>query len=408
MVFGGVRLVDTGGGLVWDMGGGTGVRNNYLPPQVSEQLSAGTRSLLNPALLALGDVALNASFRVQQGTVNLSGGATIGLAQGTVTTRKETLDMALANDFDPGAVPAIYADVEKQAIPPDTTTFPYLSDPVSAADTRSWEAMMNQDGLHITQADLGSNVINAALPGAVAGAVPGTLEFCRRSANYLGPASASCVVGPATPVPSIFDLVITPATESATLVVKGIIVFDNFPAGFGIQIGKPTTADKLGVITYSGDAVVFVDDANPANCTTPGVLTVCAGHVTIGADIKTATGAYPTAVNPPTYPPAANTLNSMAFVAERIGLARGADNGNLAGASQLTMTGLFYAQSEVYSCKQNEILGSLYSKAVTMACNVPKIAAVKTMNWFLPSHLIGALPPGPGTLAVLRWREGTQ
>jgi hypothetical protein len=405
MVFGGVSLVQTGGGLVWAMGGGSGVRNNYLPAQVSEQLSAGTRALLNPTLLALGDIALNASFRVEQGTVSFSGGATVGLPQGSVTTRKETMDMALANDFDPGAIPEIHADVERQPNPPATSSFPLLAHVVGAGDTRTWEAMMNQDGLHITQAELGSNVMDAALPGAIPIA-GGLREFCRRSLNYAGAAPASCVVGPNTPVPGIFNLTINPSTESATLVAKGIIVFDNFPSGIGLQIGKPTTSDKLSVITYSGDAVIFVDDASPANCITPG--TACAGHVTVGADLKTANGAYPTAVNPPTYPAAADTVNNIALVAERIGLARGADDSSLSGAAQLTMTGLFYAQTQVYSCKQNEIFGSLFSRTVGMSCNVPKIASVKTMNWFLPPGLIGSTPPGPGTLAVLRWREGTQ
>jgi hypothetical protein len=128
----------------------------------------------------------------------------------------------------------------------------------------------------------------------------------------------------------------------------------------------------------------------------------------VGGEWKTAAGAYPTAVDPPSYPPAAGTLNNIALIAERIGLSRGADDSNVSGAANLLMTGLFYAQTQVYSCKQNEIFGSLFSRTVTMSCNVPRIAAIKSMNWFLPAHLIGSVPPGPGTLAVLRWREGRQ
>jgi hypothetical protein len=271
--------------------------------------------------------------------------------------------------------------------------------------------MMNQDGLHITitaGVDCAtSNVIDASC-GVSTG--PTTREFCRRSNNYTGPAPASCVIGPATPVPSIFNLTINTSTNVATLVAKGIIVFDNFPSGVGLQIGKRITSSQLDEIIYSGDAVIFVDDANPANCTTspPPPGTTCAGHVTVAAEWKTAAGAYPTSANPPVYPPAADTINNIAIVAERIGLARGADDSNVSGAANLPMTGLFYAQTQVYSCKQNEIFGSLFSRVITMSCNVPKIAAVKTMTWFLPPSLVGSTPPGPGTLAILRWREGTQ
>src|SRR5262249_20351701 len=72
MVYGGVALNAPGGGVVWSMGGTSGIRNNYqngAGAPSSEQLRATTRALLNPALLALGDVALNAGFRIDHGTV---------------------------------------------------------------------------------------------------------------------------------------------------------------------------------------------------------------------------------------------------------------------------------------------------------------------------------------------------
>lgn len=404
MVFGGVRLVNTGGGVVWAMGGSSGVRNNYVPPQSSEWLTGATRNLLNPALLALGDVALNAGFSVQQGTVTFGGGATVGVPQGTVTNRKHTLDMAIANDFDPGALPEIHADVERSGTV--AGTFPFLADPVCQApctptDNRTWEAMMRADGLHISPADLGTTVIDAKVTFGVENPPASNIrEFCR---------PLPCGTLSATPVPSKFNIWINRNTDSAILIVKGIIVFDNFPSGAGLQIGKPTTADKLDTITYSGDAVIFVDDANATdanNCITPGA--VCAGHVSVAASLKTADFSYPTAVNPPTYPPAANTVNNIAIVAERIGLAREASGSSLSGASQLTITGLFYGQTYLYSAKQNEIFGSLFSRSVDMGSNVPKIAQVKTMSWFLPPGLIGSTSGGSGSLTVLRWREGTQ
>jgi hypothetical protein len=399
MVFGGVRLVSTGGGVVWAMSGTSGVRNNYLPPQISEQLTSDTRNLLNPALLALGDVALNAGFTIQQGTVTFGGGGTAGLPQGSVTTRKETLDLAIANDFDPGAVPEIHADVERAGTV--TGAFPFLADAVGNGDARTWEAMMRADGLHISPADLGTTVIDARATFGVENPPASNIqEFCR---------PLPCGTLSTTPVPSLFNIWINRNTDSAVLVVKGIIVFDAFPSGAGLQIGKPTTSDKLDRITYSGDAVIFVDDGSAAdanNCITAG--TACAGHLTLAASLQTANASYPTAVNPPTYPPAANTVNNIGIVAERVGLAMGADGSTVSGASQLRITGLFYAQTELFSGKQNEIFGSLFSRRVDLGSQVPKIAAVRTMSWFLPPGLIGSTPSGPGSLTVLRWREGTQ
>jgi hypothetical protein len=261
--------------------------------------------------------------------------------------------------------------------------------------------MMREDGLHISPADLGTTVIDARVTFGVENPPASNIrEFCR---------PLPCGTLSATPVPSMFNIWVNRNTDSAVLVVKGIIVFDSFPSGAGLQIGKPTTADKLDKVTYSGDAVIFMDDgaaADANNCITPG--TPCAGHITLAASFQTANAAYPTAVNPPTYPPAANTINNIGFVAERVGLAIQADGNSVSGASQLTLTALFYGQSELYSGKQNEIFGSLFSRRVDMGSQVPKIAAVKNMSRFLPPGLIGSAGSGSGQLVVLRWREGTQ
>jgi hypothetical protein len=348
--------------------------------------------------LALGDVSLNAGLRVENGTVTFSGGATAGLPQGSVT-RKQTLDIALANDFDPAAVSAIYTD----AAGPYTgaPAFPMLADVVGGGETRTWEQMYNQEGLHITSAPyvplvgggLGGSTIDASIGEPIGG---GLRTFCV-------PYPCGTVYTSPGGVQSFFNLTIDVANKTATLVASGIIVFDNFGSGRGLTIGKKSGSNQLDVIQYTGSAVIFVEDGSPSNCGPPP----CAGRSTIAADVKTPPASYPTAADPLVYPPPAGTINNLAFVAEQIGLARGADDSSLSGAAQLTITGLFFAQSQVFSCKQNEVVGSLFSRIVTMSCNVPKIAAVRNMSRFLPTRLIGA-DSGPGTLTVLRWREGTQ
>jgi hypothetical protein len=65
-----------------------------------------------------------------------------------------------------------------------------------------------------------------------------------------------------------------------------------------------------------------------------------------------------------------------------------------------------YAQALIYVCKNTEIFGSLLSPQVNISCNVPKIAAVRTMSKFLPAGLIGGeSAPVPGSAVVIRWRE---
>jgi hypothetical protein len=433
MVYGGVALNNTGGGTAWAMGGGAGIRNNYenAGPS-SEQLRATTRALLNPTLLALGDVSLDATFRVQQGTVTFSGGATAGVAQGSTTGRKQTLDMALANDFDPAAVSAIHADRTGQATGTGASV-PLLSSAVSTTDTRTWEQMLNQDGLHITAADLtascGGPCSGNVIDGYTGTPIPATSQqrFCvysNMAAPPPGPPGApactrkwtiSCP--PAVPLPcgvqSKFDLIVdqAPNPNTATLAVQGLIVFDNFGTGQGIRFGGLNGGgpESLGTITYTGSATIFVDNFNNGgtvnDCTGAAV---CAGRLTIAADIVTPAASFPTAVNPPVYPPAAGTVNTIGFMADQIGIAYGADNTSIS-ASNLTLTGLFYAQSQIYMCKQTETLGSLLSAQVTISCNVPKIAAIKQMSRFLPSGLIGGPPPGAplptGMAVVVRWRE---
>jgi hypothetical protein len=424
-VYGGVYL-NAPGVTVWAMGGGAGIRDNYENGgPSSEQLRSTTRALLNSTLLALGDVSLNATFRVQQGTVSFSGGATAGLPQGSTTGRKETLDMALANDFDPASVSAIHADRTGPATGAGVAV-PLLSSVVGGGDTRTWEQMLNQDGLHITAADLttGCTLCTANVIDGYAGqpVVPPGNTNLRRFCVYANMGGVGQPPAPSIPagwpactkkttiantVASVFDLVVDegPNPNTATLTVNGLIVFDNYGTGQGIRWGglKGGGPESLGSIVYTGSAAIFIDDGSQTNCVGTAV---CAGRLTIAADIKTANGAFPTAVNPPVYPPAAGTVNVIGFMADQIGIGYGADGLSVTAASQLTLAGLFYAQSHIYMCQQTEIFGSLLSAQVTLACQVPKIAAVKTMSRFLPFGLIGtSTGPPTGSAVVLRWRE---
>jgi hypothetical protein len=234
-------------------------------------------------------------------------------------------------------------------------------------------------------------------------------------ANMAAPAAPAgwpdCVLKTTTTgtLASLFDLVIDdgPNPNTATLTVKGLIVFDNYATGQGIRFGGLNGGgpESLGSIVYTGSATLFVDDGSATNC---AGAAVCAGRLTIAADIKTPNASFPTAVNPPVYPPTAGTVNTLGFMADQIGIARGADDSN-ASASDLTLTGLFYAQSRLFMCKQTEVFGSVLSAQVNISCNVPKIAAVKTMSRFLPTGLIGSGGGAiPGTAVVVRWREATR
>jgi hypothetical protein len=251
MIYGGVFLSETSGGEAWAMGGTSGIRNNYqngADAPVSEQLAATTRQLLNPTLLAEGDVSLSAGFYVKQGTVSFSGGATAGLAQASVTNRKQTLDRALANDFDPGSVNEIHAD----RVGPFTAnpSFPLLSDVVGGGDLRTWEVMLNEDGVHITPADVLAACGNPTpaecradvIDGYSGTPIGGSLRrFCVAANIPAGDLPPGCTIKATITgtVPSKFILTVdeTPNPNTAVLVVQGIIVFDGYGAGQGVRIG---------------------------------------------------------------------------------------------------------------------------------------------------------------------------
>jgi hypothetical protein len=63
-----------------------------------------------------------------------------------------------------------------------------------------------------------------------------------------------------------------------------------------------------------------------------------------------------------------------------------------AGDSQLSLAGAFYAQGQIYSAKQNEVLGTFASTYFNMGTNVPRIYQVPNLANNLPPGLIGSDP----------------
>ncbi len=94
-------------------------------------------------------------------------------------------------------------------------------------------------------------------------------------------------------------------------------------------------------------------------------------------------------------------------MADQVGIGYGADGASTTGVgSAPTHTALVYAQSQLYLCKDTEVFGSLLSSHVNISCQVPKIAAVKSMSRFLPRGLIGSgTGATSGTAVIVRWRE---
>lgn len=403
VIYGSVQLLSSLGSIAWAMGGGSEILNNYLgatPPV--DDLPAAVKVRINPVLRALGDQALNASFMVKQGLVTFGGGATAGIPEDPSNGRKDTLDMALASDFDPATVPQIYAD--RTGLFATAATFPRLSDLVPGDPSRrTWEGMLQPtasggDAVLVPSALLnGGTRIDGSMPGLVARAgTSGIWDLCRPTAST----GSGCVDGGPTAMPNVFFLTMNTGNspelgiqpQEGALVVRGKIVF----TGFGttdLEIGQSSgpQAGRLTRIIYSGAATIFVDDSLPGN----GL----GGRLHLQAHFHTANGAYPTADNPLVFPPV--TTNNIAFMTERTLLA-----GNGA-AQQLELTALFYAQAQIQHGAQNAAVGSLFSQSVDLGSNVPRIAAVRAMSRFLPPGVIGGAS-GPGTLSVIRWREGTQ
>ncbi|MCC2669266.1 MAG: hypothetical protein K0Q72_1737, partial [Armatimonadetes bacterium] len=74
------------------------------------------------------------------------------------------------------------------------------------------------------------------------------------------------------------------------------------------------------------------------------------------------------------------------------------------GESQLSMAGAFYAQEQVISEKQNEIVGTFVSSYYSMQ-NVPHMYQVPALTDNLPPGMPGSVPIWVKTIRIDSWRE---
>ncbi len=326
--------------LAIDMSGTAGTRNNYegLPAELAGKIPPCPQTSFNGETVD----SLDATLRVKQGKVGLSGTAKVGEQDWVGNSFKETMDGVYVTDGYGGNKGAdnVYSDngTGNPYDLGDNVQFPSLRDSYVDPDTgTSYSTYLNYldaNSLHISENEISSEVD----------------DF-----NYFD-ANGS----------------ISWDQSEGKLTVNGIVYVD----ADSLDIGK-----KQETIEYSGTGTIVV-----AQDSGDGIV----GNIRIHGDLL-AQGTY--------------TLGGGGFPNNALGLVTGTlDLATGAGESQLTMTGAFFAENEVFSAKQNRIAG-------TFVCNhfditqVPSIYQVPDLATNLPPGIPGG--PPDWHITVSQWSEVT-
>jgi hypothetical protein len=141
-----------------------------------------------------------------------------------------------------------------------------------------------------------------------------------------------------------------------------------------------------GIVYVEGDLTFARNGGNRVMRYTGRGTFASTNNINVSTDLLPATATFP-------------TVHVLGMIARRrMNLA------NANGDSQLKMAGAFYAQEQIYSEKQNEILGSFVSSHYSMQ-NVPTIYQVPSLVDNLPPGMPGAGDIWIKTVRVDSWRE---
>jgi len=308
---------------------------------------------------------LNASLRVRNGLVELSGTSEVGQVDVAGNPTKETMDGTYVNDGwggnstiddgDRGDPTSVYSDNGWDELYDlgSRVPMPLLShdwrDP-GTGDTRVDETL----GRNYTHAEY----FHSALTGTP---YPGNLTI-NAGANFYYNATRPTDANPVNRQPSDDYIYFNSSTN--VLEVNGQIEING-----DLQITRGAGSDKT--IHYIGRAAWLVN-----------------GSVLLNTDLLTAN---PNGTTVLSYP-----VNSCLGV-------MAAGNMTIGTLSQLTLMGAYYAQGRISCSKQKTILGTCVSKYFDMGMNVPDIYQVPSLAENLPLGMIGAYP----ILMVeqVSWRE---
>lgn len=189
---------------------------------------------------------------------------------------------------------------------------------------------------------------------------------------------------------------------------------ENFLDARSLNVPVATVTSATTSFTYGPDAygnkVTFVKAGNkgvpPATLTLKGIIKVPAAFQ-LGSKDTIKTDGNGTIYCPGTMKIDGNLLpvdGKIFPTTTRIGLIAKQDlllaTGN--GSAQLSLAGAFYAQGQVKSAKQNQIMGTLVGSYYDLGTNVPSIYQVPTLAKNLPPGMPGDKPYI--TLKLQSWR----
>ncbi len=352
--------------VIMEMGGASLIHNNYtstntLPSRLGDSVPALPTTTFNGQVVN----TLNASLRVKQGTVSMSGNSEIGEADDDSNTWKETMDgtfvedgwtgNSVTEDGDRGDPTLVSSDNgwDETYDLGNKVEFPWLTDDWQDPDTGT--TVPSPDGDPYAHNEYFSDVLSGT-------AYEGDITI-RTNQDFYYNATDPTNTDPATRQPD--DDFIYYDSGTNVLEVNGQIeVNGNFSmSGQG----------QNDTIYYSGRTALLVN-----------------GNVTLDTNLLSCNNGDPN--NYANSFPEANVFGIMAEGDITMG-----------SSSQLELMGAFYAQGVIESTKQTRVMGTFVANQFNMGNQVPDIYQVPELANNLPLGMAGNFPILVFT--PISWRE---
>ena len=362
----GDQIVEGGASLsAIDLSGTSLIHNNYegCPADLLDRVPALPQRDWNGEMVG----TLEATLRVQNGLVGMSGNSEIGSADVFGNSVKETMDgtfvddgwtgNAVTDDGDRGDPQSVWSDNDWDELYDlgNRVSFPLLTDDWRAPITgdREWNGDLSD---WYTHEDYFNEVLVADPAIKNDGIYVGDIDLYTQGDDFYWNATTGEELSgslPATPPAADDDYILFNA-DTDVLLMNGQIAIQ----------GDLTIRGKANqnTINYSGRAAFLVDgnaqlDSNLLSCN--------------NGDPSDTTQSFPVD----------NIIGVMASQDMVVG-----------SVAQISLMGAFYAQGKITSEKQTNIMGTFVSSYFDMGTNVPSIFQVPALADNLPMGMVGNFP----------------
>ncbi len=281
--------------------------------------------------------SLSAEFRVKKGRADLSGSAEVGESNKTGNSLKETVDGVYVNvgpDDGDNQAGTYYDGFGGNKGAGNVSSDNGTTNAYDLGDAASFPSLDDSYGASTYRQYLVDNSF-AISENDLSSITSSTSDYSE------GDSKGSLTWDPD------YDSDGNPATKEGLLTISGIVRITD---GEG-ALGEISIGEKNLTIEYTGSGTIFADD------------------IEIHGDLLSQ-GTFP------------STDYCLSLIADNnINLATGS------GDSQFKMTGVFYAEGQITSAKQNEIAGTFVSNYFDMGSNVPSIYHIPDLMNHLPDHM---------------------